>query len=391
MSRISTLKIHGRFILLLQTWIVTLRLLQVFSFQAIHSNTRIGTEDSILPVYSQRPLHSAPKSSMLDDQIKTSLYLSPDIIDALDLDALMQRIASHAGTKRGRQAILSTISNVAKGVGQQSTATASSRRLSASPSSRRKAWLTHNEVARDNNRREQFTMPVAASAQEARCLYDLLEQAMFGLQGTNNATAPPLYATDSYDDSTIDDTDDDEWLEYTNVDEFTLEDIIKAEQVVKRLLGVSVWARQESTLQWMPLLADIALRMDHESLQALYETLHDAVEIVRVRSVLDVTAKSSYLFRLKESSFPALAVLRAKERDMQAKQTLTSKKAKKIQMNLKQYVKRLLPRNKKFNNLSHTLFSPLLTLSTTRSTVSPSLIQYLLKLPLRYGRMAKFL
>jgi hypothetical protein len=213
----------------------------------------------------------------------------PDhLIKTLDLAPLLQRVSSHAGTRRGREALLSLVNEDRLSTTTIPKAKTFSRReramLSSTPQQGPGSRLSR-AVASKN------LAPIAMSAVEARNEYELVEEALTALM---NDTYPPYYAVDSspWDTETLVHTDDDEWLDMP-AETWTLENLIQAEQVIRTLTSVKEWASQTEAQTWLPGLSEIGRRIDDgENLPILYTEISGAVEIIRVRTVTDPDAKS---------------------------------------------------------------------------------------------------
>jgi DNA mismatch repair protein MutS2 len=113
-------------------------------------------------------------------------------------------------------------------------------------------------------------------------------------------------------------SDDDEWLDHPTL-EWTLQDVLKAEKIIDMLLRVAAWSRSTATITWVPLLADVASEISFSILEQTRDSIAGAVEIVRVKTVTDPSGRSSFHFRLSESRYPVLRLLRSKEADMAAR------------------------------------------------------------------------
>jgi hypothetical protein len=137
--------------------------------------------------------------------------------------------------------------------------------------------------------------PIATSAHEARQEYEVVEEATLALQeNEHNLTFPPFYGAESspWDTSTNPITDDDEWLTLA-ADSWTLEYIIQAEQVIKKLIEVKNWSSLEEIKTWMPILSKIGLLVDEDDLlPSVCSDIAGTVEIARVRSLTDPTGKA---------------------------------------------------------------------------------------------------
>lgn len=135
--------------------------------------------------------------------------------------------------------------------------------------------------------------PIASSAEHARSEYELVEQAMLALEGTNGLISPPLYGATSspWDTDTIPNTDYDEWLKLLP-DEWTLEHILQADQVIQTLLRVHKWGNRTETCKWAPALSRIARTISAVELDLALSEITRSVEIVRVRSIVDPNGRS---------------------------------------------------------------------------------------------------
>jgi len=238
---------------------------------------------------------------------------SSTLIESLDLIPVIEKVTAHAGTFRGRQALLALV--------QSDVPSKRSSLKNGNPSmiaSRKRRVVTEHVRRGDTATRSgSFRLSTATSAEQARQEYDLVDQAVAALQTVQNTTFPPIYSAESspWDTKTVPDTDDDSWL-YLHVPEWTLEHILQAEQVIGKLLRVHDWATSEGIQTWMPLLAEIGSRIDRDALASVLEAVGGAVEIARVRSVTDPNGRSTFTFRLKESKYRILEVLREKETNL---------------------------------------------------------------------------
>jgi len=255
-----------------------------------------------------------------------------DLIRALDLRPVIQQVAAHCGTHRGRQALLRL---VRADDGQQQQQSRSRRSFvgknsgAGSAESRRKQRLldaldggaeeetsrTH-VVAEDKKRVVICSIPTSVE----ECLQEQrnVAQAYDAIQAN---CIPPLYPADSgpMDVLTTVTTDDDEWLGFSlasfDDNHWTLEHILQAEQVVGKILNVYEWSRQDSVAELCRVLGwtDVAAE---QQLRHVHNEIREAVEIVRVRSLMDPSARYSFRFGLRTSKFPVLGVLKERERDL---------------------------------------------------------------------------
>ena len=204
----------------------------------------------------------------------------------------MESVSKHAGTSRGRLALLSLA---------KSASIASDKSLLSATAAKR-SMETINIIK------------ISSSASEAREEYELVRQAAIVLQAkrkecdTNDEneskndnhteerlSIPPIYGTTSspWDVNTAD-TDDDEWLSAAlsgHVLSIGLEDIIKADQVVRMILETKQWANLELTQLRAPGLSHIASSINGEILESLHAEIANSVEIVRMRSISDPTGR----------------------------------------------------------------------------------------------------
>jgi dsDNA-specific endonuclease/ATPase MutS2 len=239
---------------------------------------------------------------------------SDELVICLDLIPLLRGISDHAGTRRGRQAILALVGQDTDYLTKISTNI---------PARRRRVLQQYNNKRQDARKRHSEILSIATSAEEARREYELVEQAMLALNDDAqcddiaNLTYPPLYAAGSSpaDTSTCPDTDDDDWM-WLPLDELSLEHVLQAEQILITLLQVKQWAQQNDVSTWLPGLSAIGRWIPHEDLLPVLNHVGKAVEISRVRSATDPDGRSTFVFRLKEGKFPHLGKLRAKEQQL---------------------------------------------------------------------------
>lgn len=223
---------------------------------------------------------------------------SDDLIQSLDLLPLTRLVARHAGTRRGYNAILSLVNE--KGSPSQSIPF----RQSFSQSSRRQRAYFVSKVKLSQRKDANELISIAKTAEEARHEYELVEQATLALQNNPlNLTYPPLYGKDSnpMDTERISRTDDDDWLDLAP-DDWSLESIIQAEQVIETLRNVKAWAGTDECMQWLPMLSEIGLTIDNDNLlQSIYEEIHECVKILRVRSLTDPSGQG--VSKMSEGQF----------------------------------------------------------------------------------------
>lgn len=219
--------------------------------------------------------------------------LSVQLIDSLDLRPLVRALADHTGTRRGREAILGLIGEENAGarlrMPSESEQLASAKRRRAAGGYSRINGHKHGGILQSR----QSLAPIAASANDARREYELVEQGSLALGGTNGLQYPPLYGASSspFDTDNVADTDHDEWLELSS-EEWTLEHILHADQVVQTLLRVHEWGCLTQTKTWVPGLSEIAQTISKEELQRVQDEIAGSVEIVRIRTIADSRGRS---------------------------------------------------------------------------------------------------
>lgn len=246
--------------------------------------------------------------------ISSDTRFPDEIIGPLDLIPLLRGISDHAGTRRGRQALLAL-------VGQDSD-----YRMQIStnvPARRRRVMQLYNTKRNDARKRHSEIISLASSIEEARSEYNLVEEAMLALDDdpqcdeTAALVFPPMYAAGSSPDdtSTCPDTDDDDWM-WLPLNELSLEHVQQAEQVLITLLQVKQWAQQTDVSTWLPGLSGIGRCIRHDDLLPVLNHIGKAVEISRVRSLTDPDGRSTFIFRLRDEKLPHLGKLRAKEQQL---------------------------------------------------------------------------
>jgi hypothetical protein len=229
---------------------------------------------------------SAEKESNLDPS-----RLPHNLVQSLDLAPIVRALADHTGTRRGREATLGLIGEektAARPPPSESKAVSSQRRrvTGAYPKN-----IRHKDA--EISQARVSLAPIAASAEHARSEYELVEQAMLALEGSNGLVSPPLYgaASSPWDTDTVPNTDDDEWLKLSS-EEWTLEHILQADQVIQTLLQVHEWGNQTETRKWTPGLSCIAHTISAAELHLAHNETRGSVEIRRIRSIVDPNGRS---------------------------------------------------------------------------------------------------
>ena len=257
------------------------------------------------------------------NQLHPAAPLTTQVWTELDLSSILEQISRHAGAKRGRLALLgagghATMGRLSRGV--------SSELQRSSTISSRQSWA-RGQTDITFFREPMLRIQVAQTVDQARNEFDLVKQATVLLVDTEseiietqlatNLTYPDFYGGDSgpFDIDSIADTDDDEWLDCP-VAEWTLEDILKADQIVQMLLRVYEWASSLAVQNCAPLLAEIGSDINASALEPFSSNIQNAVEVTRAKTAIDHAGRKSYAFRLSETKFPVLRLLRKKENEL---------------------------------------------------------------------------
>jgi hypothetical protein len=231
--------------------------------------------------------------------------LSDKFVEDLDLAPVMQAVARHAGTKLGRDSILSLINiyddNVVMGESSLSGSSHSSLKKS------RLSMMTNGAFRRPRLGNSTWTQSsyrfqknakqvinIAQTADDARGEWKLIQEAMDILEAVkegSSTTYPPIYAKDSspWDVDLVVGSDDDEWLCSVLTGKqasLTLENVLQAEQIVKRMLNVHEWAHKDNLIASCPGLAKVGGDIMADNLSKLHEDISDAVVIVEGRSLM---------------------------------------------------------------------------------------------------------
>ena len=230
------------------------------------------------------------------DSVKKELDLDRSrlpnhVVHSLDLALVVRTLARHAGTRRGREAILGLIGeeHTAARLAPPVSETVSAKRRRVTGAHPKNKRYKDAEIAQSR----LSLAPIAASAEQARREYELVKQATLALEGKNGLVFPPLYGATSspLDIDTVPDTDDDEWLKLS-LEEWTLEHILQADQVIQTLLRVYEWGNLTETNTWAPGLAGIAQTISAAELQLAHHEIRGSVEVIRLRSIFDLNMRS---------------------------------------------------------------------------------------------------
>jgi hypothetical protein len=278
-------------------WITVFRIISLLSSSIIVVVAFVTPS----PCRNQQTIHSQLAPIITTTTTSTKIFtssqpinhpLSSRSIESLDLEPLMKLIARHAGTRRGHLGLLQLV-NIDSSLSQQKQP-----RWKAIPnSSKSLAYF-------------------ATDLQQAQQEYQMVQEATSLILSNQ---IPPIYGIrdDNHDHSPtmkteIPETDHDEWVDLESPEQFTLEDILQAVQILKTLKEVQDWC---VTHQYdYPFLAKLGI--DIQPLPQVLQELENTVEIVRhpsatVTTTTTTTTKQlSYNFRLQDDKFPSLRLLR---------------------------------------------------------------------------------
>lgn len=261
------------------------------------------------------------------DSLSTHTYIPEKIAKSLDLPPLIEAIAKHTATKRGHDALLSVLQESDQNIPKQRielrnlpkrnpVATSAAFGTAPSRSSRDDYFYQDWYRSRDTN----HIMKLSQSSTETQFEWTLVQEAMsiIAAQKGGMDILPPIYAenmTPLDGGSNIVDTDDDEWLidilSMRNNDSLELEDVLKADQVLKRILKTHSWASHNETKTLAPTIANLFNDIDMAPLIEVHEEIKNTVVIVKGhRSFQDPTGTkvrhSSYSFSKADLSLFSL-------------------------------------------------------------------------------------
>jgi hypothetical protein len=252
-----------------------------------------------------------------------------DLITSLDLMPLMENIAAHATTRRGYESLMALVER------KKAKMKPLPQRMLGSDtttSRRRDRLLMMNEMgststvysgalkAFDKKEPQMLLLEVAKSIEQVHSGYQLVQEATTLLDVSKDEDTPwypPMYGadTDPWDIKTTPETDDDEWL-FLSPHEYTTEHILKAEQVINMLSKVWKWGQKSHITYIAPNMAQLASEINMEPLSEVFQEIEGKVEIVRVKSIMDIKGKSTYSVRIKEDRFPVLELLHQKHKEL---------------------------------------------------------------------------
>lgn len=258
----------------------------------------------VVPVSPPLPRQQQPPADRHGRSTASRTTFPANLVRTLDLSLVLTRVADHCGTRRGRIGLL-----------RHADPTAGRSNSAGEGRRRRRLWTTNVDVNDDDD--DNSVSTIARSPEEAIELWRYVEAAAQSIQ--HHQDWPPLYPKEGpLDTSALPTvvTDDDEWLQYGSVDEFTLQDIWQAEQVIARLIEVHTW------MEAHPIFRAVRT-MDVVALEQAREAIWGTVSITKLRSVTGTAA--SYTFALNQATkFPVLALLQRRgvpEEELEAKKT----------------------------------------------------------------------
>lgn len=269
-----------------------------------------------------------PSTTLHDTNIKDDLSTS------LDLRPLMALVSKYACTKRGREAILSLFRPHRSSDKIFSfTPQVSKRKTIISNLSSIKTFARDNERIKSGN--TENIMKIADSLEEVQLEHQFVSSAMSILSDHKNGQSkksentvplalPPIYTDDTSPWNVGDsaDTDDDDWLVSLLSGQFSqdldFENVMQAEQNVKRTLATYQWSQLHHTQIHYPCFATIFRDVDIDVLEAVYHEIRDKVKIVKGPITFnDPSGAKSFEFKLNTAVFPNLSILASKETNLQ--------------------------------------------------------------------------
>ena len=276
----------------------------------------------------------------MSSQQEESTKIKRELVDALDLYPILQNVAKHAGTKRAIDAFMQLVTHEDDSQKKNEFyANYNNSKKKASLSSMAGGSTFSSSVLGKDSRSlysSKFIIKIARNIEEAQREWDLIKEASdvlgghYKASGTRNRSSlksqykktvpiPPLYGSSSSPWSvSIEDTnsDDDEWLR-SILNGFTgtleLENILQAEQVVKRIIGCKRWADDEQVQKVAPNLSLIFKEIyDFGGLQNIYNEIEETVRIVKGSQTF--SGMQTFAFELNSAKFPNLSILKQKEK-----------------------------------------------------------------------------
>lgn len=277
----------------------------------------VGLSDALVP---QLPLPNnnpttTTNSKDSKQQVNTGILCSDnkvprELVEALDLKPLMQNVAQHAGTKRARDALLSTVEygSFQKKKSFHSEFNRKAILFSVSPDTTTATTASSRSATSAKTTSTKHIFKMADTLVEAKKEWDLVSEAMELLEkdipsasssesaNLSSLPLPPIYGVDSspWSSNFSADSDDDEWLTVVlagyPMEPLDLEQILQAEMVVTRIAACCEWARLKEIQERAPNIIQIFKRVDLDVLKNLQNELEGAVVIIRGgKSVFDPT------------------------------------------------------------------------------------------------------
>lgn len=232
-------------------------------------------------------------------------HIPEKLVQSLDLQPLIEAVAKHTGTKRGHDALISLIQNSDQDRPKQRIKVRNLPKRNSIPTFN--GAMSSSTMSRDDdkyqgwnlNRDTTHIIKLSQSLSEVQNEWQLVKEAMeiIASQKLGTGTLPPIYG-DSLSPmdagSTRVDTDDDEWLidilSMKAYESLQLEDILKADQVLNRILKTYSWASQNDLGLEENALLKLWKDVDIAKLRELHEEIKDTVVIVKGRkSIVDPT------------------------------------------------------------------------------------------------------
>lgn len=282
----------------------------------LSKNARIG-------ITSQRPSFILQSTKQNNEHARTndSSKISKELVDALDLYPMMHSVAKHAGTKRGKDSLLSLV--------KHEEAPKKSEFFANYNKSRRKDLLTSMAGGNTFSGLKGMTarydtkhiIKVAQNLNEAQYEWMLIQEATTVLDGHEKKRPsdeekksilplPPIYGESSspWTISNEADSDDDEWL-VSLMNGFSgpmdLENILQAEQIVSRIIGSYAWAQSSAITSRAPNLSGILKGVELDVLRQVHEDIEGTVVIRKgQKSFNDPTGSKVCGMNMRSSDLP---------------------------------------------------------------------------------------
>lgn len=279
------------------------------------------------------PLFSPRKYVHFQYFAETSRYDDRDAFLSLDFDKVIEIIAQYSTTRRGRDALFSLVKKGDKPfVNRFSTLNPRESKRKDLLSNFSSAKYVVNKMNKMNDIKRSYSsiIKLAVSVDEVQSEHHLVSSAISILSAHESRgsksdyqyliSLPPIYSNESpFDLSNNADSDDDEWLlsilygTFTGLLEF--ENILQAEQIVKRILDTSKWSSFNTNFSENFALSTVFEEIDVETLEHVYNHIKNKVKIVKgAKTFNDPSGTMSYEFKLNEDLFPNLAILKRKEK-----------------------------------------------------------------------------